>query len=118
MTYINGVNLLPATGEWTYDSVAYQGRRAGAAAFAQLNLNYNPAGNKTDCDYALDQLQAQFPGCVTVALVVAWFGSATVAASCAVYPSTTFIGGAFQKNSGVPWAADNWQVSSLGRFMD
>ncbi|MFZ0606855.1 MAG: glycoside hydrolase TIM-barrel-like domain-containing protein [Xanthobacteraceae bacterium] len=113
MTYINGVNLLPATGEWTYDSVPYQGRRAGETAFAQLNLNANPGGSKTDCDYALDQLQAAFPGCGTVALVVAWFGSSTSAAACQVYPSTTFIGGAFEKYSGGAWVADNWQVSSL-----
>ena len=113
MTYITGVNFLPATGEWTYDSVPYQGRRADQTGFAQLNLNYNPSGTKTDCDYSLDQLQAQFPGCQTVAIVVAWFGSSTEAATCQVYPSTTFIGGAFEKYAGETWLADDWQVSSL-----
>jgi hypothetical protein len=113
MTYLSGVNLLPATGEWTYDSVAYRGMRAGATGYSQLNLNYNPSGTKTDCDYSLDQLQAQFPGCTTVAVVVAWFGSSPNTATCQVYPSTTFIGGAFEKYSGSAWVADNWQVSSL-----
>lgn len=113
MTYLNGVNLLPSTGEWTYDSVPYQGKRAGASGFTQLNLNYNPSGSKSDCDYALDQLQAQFPGCITVAVVVAWFGNSTAAAACQVYPSTTFIGGVFEKYAGGTWIADNWQVSSL-----
>jgi uncharacterized protein (TIGR02217 family) len=113
MTYLNGVNLLPATGEWTYDSVAYQGKRAGSAEFSQLNLNYAPAGTKTDCDYSLDQLQAQFPGCGTVGIVIAWFGNSINAATCQVYPSTTFIGGSFEKYAGGAWTADNWHVSSL-----
>jgi uncharacterized protein (TIGR02217 family) len=113
MTYINGVNLLPATGEWIYDSVPYQGRRSGAIGFTQLNLNYEPSGTKTDCDYSLDQLQVQFPGCETVAIVVAWFGDSTDAASCQIYPATTFIGGTFEKYAGGTWGADNWRVSSL-----
>ena len=113
MTYIRGVNLLPATGEWAYDSVPYQGRRAGVTGYTQLNLNYNPAGSRTDCDYALDQLAAQFPDCETVALVVAWFGSSTDASTCQVYPSTTFIGGSFEKYGGGSWTADDWRVSSL-----
>jgi hypothetical protein len=58
MSYLNGVNLLPATGEWTYDSVPYQGKRAGATGYTQLNLNYNPSGTMTDCDYSLDQLMS------------------------------------------------------------
>ncbi len=113
MGYLKGVNLLPATGEWTYESVPYQGRRAGVPGYTQLNLNYNPSGTRTDCDYSLDQLQAQFPDCETVALVVAWFGSSTDAVTCQVYPSTTFIGGAFEKYVAGAWVADNWQVSSL-----
>ena len=113
MTYICGVNLLPATGEWAYDSVPYRGRRAGVTGYTSLNLNCNPSGAKTDCDYSLDQLQAQFPDCETVALVVAWFGSSTEAATCQVCPSTTFIGGAFEKYVGGIWVADDWQVSSL-----
>jgi len=113
MGYLKGVNLLPATGEWTYDSVPYQGMRPATPAFAQLNLNCNPAGTRTDCDYSLDRLQQQFPDCGTVALVVAWFGNSTDAATCHIYPSTTFIGGAFEKYSGGSWVADNWRVSSL-----
>jgi len=113
MSYLKGVNLLPATGEWTYDSVPYRGKRPADTGFAPLNLYCAPGDSKTDCDYSLDRLQAQFPDCETVALVVAWFGSATDAATCQVYPSTTFIGGAFEKLVGGSWVADNWQVSSL-----
>lgn len=112
MGYINGVNLLPATGEWIYDSVPYQAR-LGTAAYVQQNLNFNPNGTKTDCDYSLDRLQSQFPDCETVALVVAWFANSVDASVCQIYPSTTFIGGSFQKYVGGAWEPDNWQVSSL-----
>lgn len=113
MSYILGVNLLPATGEWVYDSVPYRGLRAGTSSYVLQNLNFNPSGTETDCDVSLDQLQAQYPGCTTVALVVAWFGSTTDASTCQVFPSTTFIGGSFEKYISGSWTADNWQVSSL-----
>ena len=113
MTYINGVNLLPATGEWVYDSVPYRAKHLTDTSYTQQNLNYNPGGTKADCDYSLDQLQAQFPDCGTVAIIVAWFGNSTDASTCQIYPSTTFIGGAFEKYAGGSWIADDWQVSSL-----
>src|ERR1700733_9486959 len=86
---------------------------SGSASYVVQNLNFNHSGTETDCDVSLDQLQAQYPGCTTVALVVAWFGSTTDASTCQVFPSTTFIGGAFEKYVGGSWIADNWQVSSL-----
>jgi uncharacterized protein (TIGR02217 family) len=113
MSYINGVNLLPATGEWAYDSIPYRAMRSGGPSFVQQNLNFNPAGTETDCDVSLDQLQAQFPGCGTVALVVAWFGSSVDASTCQIYPSTTFIEGSFEKYVSGAWIADDWRVSSL-----
>ena len=113
MSYVQGVNLLPATGEWVYDSIPYRALRSGASTYVQQNLNFNPGGAETDCDVSLDRLQAQYPGCGTVALVVAWFGDSTDASACQVFPSTTFIGGSFQKYTGGTWVADDWQVSSL-----
>jgi uncharacterized protein (TIGR02217 family) len=113
MGYINGVNLLPATGEWVYDSIPYRGMRSGGSSYVPQNLNFNPSGTETDCDVSLDQLQAQYPGCGTAALVVAWFGSSIDASACQIYPSTTFIGGSFEKYVSGAWTSDNWQVSSL-----
>jgi hypothetical protein len=31
MGYINGINLLPSTGEFTYDTIPYLGRRVTSA---------------------------------------------------------------------------------------
>lgn len=113
MTIINGVNLLPATGEFTYGTVARLGRRV--TEFSPTGVNFYFAGSPPNCDlgYSLDQLQDQFPDCKTVAVICAWFGDSIDASSCRIYPSTTYIGGTFQKWNGSGWEYEPWQCSSL-----
>ena len=117
MAELFGVCLLPASGEFVYDTWPAQGAQlsgAGAlSAFTPINGFYAPGGTKTDYSYALDQLQAAHPECQTVALVCAWFGNSTNASNCAIYPSTNYIGGAFESFSEGDWATANWQVSGL-----
>jgi hypothetical protein len=109
--FVTGVNLLPSTGEFTYDTVAYLGQRVTEPAPSSINRYASGgAGATTDYTLAIDDLLAQFPGCTTVALVVAWFGNATDVAACQIYPSTTYIGGSFQTAAG---ASDVWRCSSL-----
>ena len=105
MSYINGVNLLPSTGEFTYDTIAYLGQRVTETSLTSINRYANGGplagtGSTTDYTIALDNLQAEFPGCTTVALVVAWFGNSTDITACQIYPSTTYISGTFQQASG------------------
>lgn len=118
MAQLFGVCLLPATGEFTYDPFPAQGTKwqssgASLGAFSAINCYYQPGGTKTDYSYALDQLQAVHPECQTVALVCAWLGNSIDAANCQIYPSTNFIGGAFQTMSDSSWAASDWLVSGL-----
>ncbi len=117
MARVFGVCLLPATGEFTYDTVPAQGARwiSGSSyqPIAPINTYYAPGGTTTDYSYALDQLRAAHPECTTVALVVSWFGNSTDAASCQIYPSTTYIHGEFESWNGSAWASANWQCSSL-----
>ncbi len=111
MTPINGVNLLPSTGEFTYDTVAYLGQRVTEGSLSSINRYASGgAGSTTDYTIALNNLQAEFPGCITVALVVSWFGNSTDITACQIYPSTTYIGGSFQQASG---GSDVWRCSSL-----
>ena len=112
MASLSGVHLLPATGEFTYDTIAHQGAAAGEALLP-LNAFFAPGGTKTDCAYALDQLQAAHPECATVSLVCAWFADSLEAASCRIYPATYFIGGSFTQASESSWIADQWRVSGL-----
>ncbi len=109
MSLLAGVHLLPSTGEFTYDPVAHDGQRSGAA-WDPLNTFYAPGGLKTDYSYAIDQLQTNHPECQTVSVVCAWFANSLDAANCQIYPSTTYTGGSFRQTGG---ALDSWRVSSL-----
>jgi uncharacterized protein (TIGR02217 family) len=112
MGFIGGVHLLPATGEFTYDTLPHTGALGGAAQ-QSLNTFLAPGGTKTDYSYAIDQLQAAHPECTTVSVVCAWFGNSLDAAQCQIYPSTNFSGGAFEQWSGSGYVTDTWRVSGL-----
>ncbi len=116
MGFIGGVHLLPASGEFVYDTVPYDGAQRGAYGLnnaAPLNTFYAPGGSKTDYSYSIDQLQAAHPECATVSLVVAWFFNSEDASGCQIYPSTNFLLGEFWTlASGVP-VQEHWQCSGL-----
>lgn len=119
MTYIKGVNLLPGTGEFTYDTLAHLGQRLTEPVAVPINVYASGAtagsyaGEDTDFSRSIDALQAQFPGCTTVALIISWFFDSRTAGSCKIYPSTTYIGGNFSCWTGSDWAGDGWTVSGL-----
>lgn len=126
MGYISGVNLLPGTGEFTLDTIAWQGQRAIEPASSMINI-YNqqnpfytpitPASytgtGKTDFVLSIDNLVAAQSSLTTVSIVVCWFFNSTDATACNIYPSTTYIGGAFYKWNGSSFSADTWKVSGL-----
>src|SRR6202043_4069194 len=62
---------------------------------------------KTDYSYSIDQLQAAFPACTTVAVVCAWFGNSDnlTIANCQIYPATTYVnnGSIINPATGLPW---------------
>ncbi len=109
MPTLTGVHLLPATGEFTYDTIAYLGRRVTEPGLTAINA-YAGGGATTDYSIALEQLASQHPECRTVSLVCAWFCDGLTAGACNVYPTTTYIGGTFQQAAG---DADVWRCSSL-----
>ena len=109
MPTLTGVHLLPATGEFVYDTVAMLGKRTTEPALTAINA-YSGQSPTTDYSVSLNLLQAQHPECATVSLVCAWFFDGTTAGACNVYPSTTYIGGSFQKAAG---GADHWRCSGL-----
>ena len=113
MTVVNGVNLLPASGEWVYDTVAHRTQQVTQAAPVVQNLNYALGGTRADYSFAIDQLQAQFPACTTVSLIVAWFGSSTDVTQCKIYPSTIYIGGSSDALVNGAWVPDPWRCSGL-----
>ena len=111
MTEPIGVCLLPASGEGVYDTLPRRAGHAGDPGLAVLNLN--ASATRTDCQVSLDQLQAQLPGCTTVSLVVAWFGSSTDVAQCTIHPSTNYPGGSADALVNGIWQAEPWRCSGL-----
>ena len=112
--YLTAINLIPASGEFVYDTVAYSGAPPGSATLAPINTYHAPGGTRTDVMFALDQLQATLPNCDTVALVVQWLGNSMDVATCQVYPSSTYllngVTGAFAPTAG---GTDSWRVSDV-----
>jgi hypothetical protein len=113
MTDPHGVALLPASGEWVYDPLPHRATPLGAGAPVVVNLNAAPGGTRTDYSIAIDQLQARYPGCTTVSLVVAWFGNATDVTQCAIYPATNYSSGESDAFVSGTWSAESWSCSGL-----
>jgi uncharacterized protein (TIGR02217 family) len=111
MGFLLGVHLLPSTGEFTYDTIAYEGARLGAS-LSPINTFFAPGGSKTDYSYSIDQLQAAHPECTTVSIVCAWFCNGLTAGANQLYPATTYVGGTFQESAG---GTDQWRCSSLNQ---
>ena len=109
MPTLTGVHLLPATGEFTYDTLVYLGQRTTETGLSTINA-YAGQAPTTDYSVSINQLQAQHPECGCVSVVCAWFFDSTNAAACHVFPSTTYIGGTFKQAAG---AADVWRCSGL-----
>ena len=112
--YLSAINLIPASGEFVYDTVAYSGKQPGSSTFLPINTYHAPGGTRTDVMFALDQLQATLPNCESVALVVQWLGNSLDASTCQVYPATTYLlngaVGAFEPTAG---GTDSWRVSDV-----
>ena len=117
MVNVPGVHLLPASGEFVYDTLPYLGAQreaAGLGSYLPLNTFFAPGGTKTDYSYGLDQLQAEHPETKTVSLVCAWFFNTEDASTCKIYPSTIFLlGGIKQGVDPMTATPDHWRVSSL-----
>ncbi len=73
---------------------------AAKRPFKPINTYAAPGSRRTDYSLALDALAEQVPGCTTVNLLVAWFGSSVDARVCKIYPSTIYIDGSFQRVDG------------------
>ena len=113
MGFIGGVHLLPATGEFTYDTIPHTGARGRASRNSALNTFYAPGGTKTDYSYAIDQLQAAHPECTTVSVVCAWFGNSLDASSCQHLSVDQLHRRVVPARRGRILCAGHWRVSGL-----
>ncbi len=80
---IQGVNLLPSSGEFAYATSIIEDE-ANPGQTRPINLN-NLSG-KADIERAIDQLENQLPNCKNVSLVVSWFGTDLRCGDCEIRP--------------------------------
>ncbi|HET7409349.1 MAG TPA: glycoside hydrolase/phage tail family protein, partial [Paracoccaceae bacterium] len=99
---IRGVALSPGSGEFALDpEPARIVQPAGGGVYA----NVNNGEGRADWAVALDQLEAELPGCEWVSLVVSWFGDDLRVGHCRVEPRCEEPGRAF--------APEPWRVAGL-----
>ncbi|MEZ5957929.1 MAG: glycoside hydrolase/phage tail family protein [Hyphomonadaceae bacterium] len=101
---VRGVCLIPGAGEFVYASEPVF-RRDGPGSEAPENVHAE--AERANLLVSLDQLQAEFPNCETVMLVVAWFGTDLRCAECEIRPGVEIS----EKES----TPQQWQVSSVSR---
>ena len=80
---VKGVCLIPASGEFVYATEPVR-RVIGPGQEAPENVHAEK--DRANLLVSLDQLQADFPNCDNVLLVVGWFGDDLRCGSCAIKP--------------------------------
>lgn len=99
-----GVCLIPGAGEFVYATTPIL-RKLGPGQEAAENLHAEQA--RANFAVALDQLEADFPNCESVLLIVSWFGDDLRCGHCTIAPRVEIA----DKHT-TPRA---WRVSGLGR---
>ena len=96
---VRGVCLIPGAGEFVYATEPVL-RRLGPGQEAPENVHAEAA--RANLLVSLDQLQADFPNCEFVMLVVSWFGDDLRCGECAIRPG---VEAANKETTPVNWRA-------------
>lgn len=101
---IQGVNIIPASGEFAYDTETIRTRRFPGIETPQ---NANSSRGEADFSVSMDQLQSDLPSVRRAALTVGWFGNDLRAGNCSIRPGVEL-----SEKSTVP---ENWRAGGVGR---
>ncbi len=101
---VQGVNIIPASGEFVYSTEVVRERRFPGIERA---LNMNNGDGRADFLLSIDQLNSDLPLVRAAALTVAWFGDDVQAGSCKIRPGVET-----QDRATVPYG---WSVDGTGR---
>lgn len=105
--FITGINLVPATGEFAYDTVPYRQNQNVLNCYADGSLQ------STDIIVSIEKLLTNYPSCKTINIVVAWFCDSLDASQAHVFPSTVLQNTTIESFNGKTWIDDNWACSGL-----
>lgn len=101
---VQGVNVIPASGEFVYGTDAVRERRFPGI---EQVLNMNNGDGRSDFALSVDQLKADLPRVGAAALTVAWFGDSVDAGVCRIRPGVET-----RERETVPYG---WTVDGTGR---
>jgi len=101
---VRGVAMVPGTGEYALATTPVH-FTLGMGKNRSVNVN-SPTG-KTDFLSSVDALEEELPNCVSVSLVVSWFGDDLRCGTCSIQPK---VEQKMQDSAGMPW-----RVSSVTR---
>ncbi len=101
---VQGVNIIPASGEFVYATQVVRERRFPGIERA---LNMNNGEGRADFSISVDQLRSDLPEATSAALTVAWFGDDLRAGECRVMPGIET-----RDRETVPYG---WSVDGTGR---
>ena len=105
---INGVCLLPGSGEYAIDVVEHTAGDDSATGFLMVG-DYRNATKETEASFyplslqSLDRLRVTAPNCGTLLLVISWFGDDLRAGHCTIRPKV--------ENS----EGESWVVNGISR---
>ena len=102
---VTGVNLLPSSGEFAYETRILEEVRAPGATIP-VNLN-NPSG-LADAVRAVEQLEDQLPNCRSVSIISSWFGTDLRAGHCEIKPGV-------ETRDRLLYEGEDWRVGGQTR---
>ena len=107
---LTGLNLLPASGNYIYDTTLVTKTFVGTGGDPDTveNVNvYNGDDTISDAEISLDRIQAEFPNLESLAVIVTWYGD-TDNADMVIKPRLDI-------DAGTPVYNVDWEVGSYDR---
>lgn len=111
---ITAVTLIPASGEFAYDTVVQMkvtGIDAGGGFYqtgGQEAVNRHHYSERSDALVSIDQMAEALPNLEWVSVVIGWFGTSTDAGDCTIRPGVEYSSGAITQ-------PDEWAVAGYTR---
>ena len=116
---INGVNIIPACGEFVYDTEVIS--KENGIIWYNLwhptnkitRINQNNNSGVADAIVSTQQLKEKLPNCKWVAPVAVWFGNSTDISNCIIEPRVEFkLNPAYPTQITLP---EDWMVADISR---
>jgi hypothetical protein len=103
---VEGVCIIPASGEWAYEPDIVRSRIRNA------NINSNAGRKASDFAVSIEGLKRELPNVEWVSLVYAWFGTSTDVATCSIRPEAEYATYPDRLPDTAPYV---WSVMGVGR---